>query len=354
MVSKAWKNVGLATALAGTATLGPWTSGSLLVAQEKSESRAETRAETKNTEPEAAGKYWIGIHALPIMDEALLAQLNLKDRLIVWQVMPDSPSAKAGLKRYDILLKYGDRDLATLQDLIQAVNDHGEIEATMLVLRGGKETPLKVTPTARPSEDVLLKFHQLAPQEMRPWLESRHADGLGRFNLRMLGPGIAAGAFGQAPPSFPKGLSLSVSKENDEPAKIVAKKDGKTYETTEDKLGELPEDIRHHVQGLLAPPQIAVFSNETLKNLQGASPQVQEELKKAIESAKKQGFELRSRVEEDAKGARNRVEIRRLESGPIGELRKEVDALRQEVEKLKGKDTSADKRESAEKSRDEK
>jgi hypothetical protein len=50
---------------------------------------------------------------------------------------------------------------------------------------------------------------------------------------------------------FPSDTSLMIRKEGDQPAHIVVKKDGKKFEATEDKLDELPEDIRRLVAPLL-------------------------------------------------------------------------------------------------------
>jgi hypothetical protein len=46
---------------------------------------------------------------------------------------------------------------------------------------------------------------------------------------------------------FPDDLSIEVKKEGDHPAKIHVKKGDKEWDVTEDKLGELPDDVRPHV-----------------------------------------------------------------------------------------------------------
>src|SRR5262245_15019342 len=59
-------------------------------------------------------KYWIGLLGGPIpADDALRAHLDLPENqgLRVENVVPDSPAAKAGLKRHDILLRANDQDL---------------------------------------------------------------------------------------------------------------------------------------------------------------------------------------------------------------------------------------------------
>src|SRR5690242_15061928 len=81
-------------------------------AEAKPEAKAEHKSEIRVVAIPSAGKHWIGIFASPVDDEALRSQLGLKgDRLIVVRVAPESPSAKAGVKQHDILIKFGDKEI---------------------------------------------------------------------------------------------------------------------------------------------------------------------------------------------------------------------------------------------------
>jgi hypothetical protein len=349
MRANVWRNLFAVASLLGAVAVGSAAfADDDKPADEKS--AADKPAETKRTEVRVVaipnvGKHWIGVHAMPVTDEALKSQLNLQDRLIVVQVLPDSPAAKAGVQQHDILLKIGDGDVHTIEDLIKGVSESGEKEIKLLLLRGGKEQAISVKPAERPSDEAVARIHErvIGPEDLRVWLGEHgkvETDGQGRFTLRMLGPGItAAQALGKTA-EFPNGLSISVSKENDQPAKIVAKKDGKTYETTEDKLGELPEDIRGHVERLLHARQPIRWSSDAWKKHEGKAA-VEEEVKKAIESAKKQALEQRARAENEAKAVQRRIEIHRSEAGAVETLRKELEALKKEVENLKGSEKGA-------------
>src|SRR5579864_8282548 len=68
------------------------------------------------------GDYWLGL-ALTPADDTLRSHLNLSDGqgLVVTEVYPDAPAAKAGFKANDILLKVGDKTLEGLQDLIAQI-----------------------------------------------------------------------------------------------------------------------------------------------------------------------------------------------------------------------------------------
>jgi membrane-associated protease RseP (regulator of RpoE activity)/polyhydroxyalkanoate synthesis regulator phasin len=286
-------------------------------------------------------KHWIGVQATPITDDALKAQLKLdEDRLIVVQVVPESPSAKAGVQTHDILIKFGDHELTSLDDLIKAVDENGEKKAKLQVLRAGEPTVLAIQPATRPEEARIV---ETLPQNLRVTikdaLEGKLAEaGDKELILRMLGPGIAtdarAFAWTQRGGSFPNGLSLSVTKENDQPAKIVAKKDGKTYEATEGNLESLPEDVRPHVQRVLGGTAHAwaVHAGD-LKAHHVDAAKIHAEVLKAVEGAKKKAAE----AQDHAKAVRSRVEVLRADGGPLEDLRKEVEALRKEVQKLREK-----------------
>jgi hypothetical protein len=287
---------------------------------EKSDSKALLQDNVKKTIAVrvASGKHWIGVMPVPI-DDALKSQLNLKDRLMVHHVIPETPAGKAGLQAHDILLKYGDKEIATVDDLMSAVNANSDKESKLTVLRGGKETTLTIKPGERPAEEKLqglLPKHN--PEDLTRFfgLKGDHGDTL---IWRGLGPGVLSKTLTQGS-EFPNGLSITVSKDNDKPAQIIAKKDDKTYETTADKLDILPEEIRGHVERLLRSPQIVTLN----KGAEGALRYRlhAEELQKAAE-------------EHAAKALRQHVEVRKIDGGAVGELKKEVEALRKAVEELK-------------------
>jgi hypothetical protein len=73
-------------------------------------------------------------------------QLPREHGVVVSHVLPDSPAAKAGLRRNDILLKYGDdavRDCEQVARLIR--DDKPERKVRLTYLRGGKEATADAT-----------------------------------------------------------------------------------------------------------------------------------------------------------------------------------------------------------------
>jgi serine protease Do len=66
-----------------------------------------------------------------------------RDGLLVRAVVDASPAAGAGLEQGDLLVKAGDRELATMDDLFDALDDAGEA-LTLVVVRGTEERELRV------------------------------------------------------------------------------------------------------------------------------------------------------------------------------------------------------------------
>src|SRR5215204_3232726 len=100
------------------------------------------RAQTIEPSPEEKGTY-LGVLISPV-PEVLFDQLTDLPRgqgVVVTHVLPDSPAARAGLRRHDILLDYDGqkiRDCEHFARLIQA--DKPERKVRINVLRGGRST----------------------------------------------------------------------------------------------------------------------------------------------------------------------------------------------------------------------
>lgn len=127
---------------------------------------------------------YLGVEASPI-DSALQAQVRLAKGdggLVVNYVDPESPAAKAGLQRFDILTKLGDQILVNppqLQTLIQT-KDKGT-QVTLTFIRTGETKTISVT---------------LGEKKMEAWMPSgMHPTGPGGMPM-MMPPGGGMGHMG--------------------------------------------------------------------------------------------------------------------------------------------------------------
>jgi membrane-associated protease RseP (regulator of RpoE activity) len=209
-----------------------------------------------------APQYWIGLLGSPIPPEHMLrAQVDLPENegLLVQQIVPNSPASKAGLKQYDILVKANDKALHEMQDLVDQVAAEGpkKGEIKLDVLRRGKHETVTVTPEDRPANasSAMPRPNMLGGGfGAMPFGDPN--DLLQQF--RNIGPGVIVGGNGAAASSglanMPNGVSVSVQKENDQPAHITVKRGNDTWNIVGDdpeSLKQLPDDLRPFVEQMV-------------------------------------------------------------------------------------------------------
>ena len=114
----------------------------------------ELKGDAVKIVPEMAklGQYWLGLMVGPLGDEQRKEMKMPEGQgVVVQQVVPDSPAAKAEFKEKDVLLKAGDKPLKSVEDLLAAVNEAKDKPLAVVLLREGKEHTIKVTPAKRPA-----------------------------------------------------------------------------------------------------------------------------------------------------------------------------------------------------------
>jgi serine protease Do len=104
----------------------------------------------------AERQYRIGV-TLAEADEVLRSQLRLAEGegLVVTDVVADSPAAKAGIQRHDVLTKMDGKRLSTVEAANTQIQEIKERAVSIALQRAGSEVVLSVTP--RLTEDTHLK-----------------------------------------------------------------------------------------------------------------------------------------------------------------------------------------------------
>ncbi len=249
----------------------------------KTEAAKSEATESEATESEAVPTgFWIGVQVVPV-PELFLSHFGVKDEtgslVAVDRVLPDGPAAKAGVKRGDIVLKFGDKEIRSLPDLIEQVSKAKETATNLEVVRDGAKTTLSVTPVPRP-DDVqnvpgILNLREMPrmphlghrlppnafqggqdPQQMMRQMEEffRQLQGGADSDDLLIMPPTA-----QQQKDADNGKQLSVATLTDQSGKTTIKvtqvlKDGektdkKTWEV--EKVDELPQEIQAEVNMLL-------------------------------------------------------------------------------------------------------
>lgn len=206
--------------------------------------------------------YWLGIECAPV-PAPLRAQLDVpaKQGLLVANVAPDSPAAKAGIAQYDILLRAGDKPLKEPGDLIRAIEATKEGKLAIDLIRGGKPKTVEAVPAKRPEE--ARRSPVAAPgsddwETIQKWLQGMgagaEAGGDGQRPLppfSVIRPGTIVPGDALASVPLPPNMSIVITKESNQPAKIVVRRGDEKWEAGEKELDKLPADVRPHVERML-------------------------------------------------------------------------------------------------------
>jgi hypothetical protein len=147
-----------------------------------------------------------------------------------------------------------------------------ETELPVTIVRDGKQMTLKVTPARRPTPQTQTPMRETTTQRQsslrkieEALAELRDANDGESLALYFARPGIVATNVRNV--KLPENMSISVTKEGDAPAKVHIKRDDKEWNVTVDKINELPEDVRRHVEALLSKvmhPMLSEWSRATV------------------------------------------------------------------------------------------
>lgn len=228
---------------------------SATVAEKGGQPEAKTKEAVKDRS-QSKEEYWLGIFCGPI-PEPVRAQLSIPEDqgLLVHMVTKDSPADKAGIRQYDILLEAAGKVLKSPEDLIAVVNEHKDRTFQITVLRKGKTESVSVSGERRPVKGLEsappFPGPFASPKDWENWFEwfRKQLPDRPPLTFRFYRPGIVLPP--GDPGELPKDLTIIITKQGSEPAKVVVRRGEKTWEVTEKELDKLPKDIRPHVERML-------------------------------------------------------------------------------------------------------
>jgi membrane-associated protease RseP (regulator of RpoE activity) len=215
--------------------------------------------ETDEAAPQAP-TYWLGIEGMPLDSPVLRTHLQLAGDVgvVVRAVSANSPAEKAGLREHDIIIGVAGEQVTGMPVLQQAVAGSNAKPLELKVIRLAKEMTVSVTPEEMPKEIAE------AQREGEPAgfnFNFNNIDDIfgnlparGGGEMRIIGPGMILGGQAFDAGKLPGGVSVSITRENDGPAKITVKKGDQTWTVEgndEEALKKLPEDVRPMVEQLL-------------------------------------------------------------------------------------------------------
>ncbi|MEC7775712.1 MAG: PDZ domain-containing protein [Planctomycetota bacterium] len=117
----------------------------------------------------SAGKPYLGISLAAKIPPAIAAHLEIDGGAMIIAVVEDSPAARAGLKKHDIIIKAAGQEVKSAADLRKALDSEkpnaNEDTLALVVRRGPKTLDFKVKPTDAPAKKEPPKN---TPERSRP------------------------------------------------------------------------------------------------------------------------------------------------------------------------------------------
>ena len=234
-------------------------------------------------------EYWIGVQCEDVVP-ALRSHLNLTERegMLVEAVMPESPAAKSGVERYDVILAINGKPVGTLAEIVGLVDEAKDAEMTISAIRKGKPIELKITPEKRPESVALptgppqqgfFRFEpgpgvvqewtpdqpqQDIPDDLRRMIEQlreqmeeqmKNLPESGRFRIESMPGGGFGNGFGGmqvfgGPGAGANTLQITIEPARDDAeATLTVRKNGQTWSVSQ--FSDLPESVQNDVAEVL-------------------------------------------------------------------------------------------------------
>ncbi len=271
---------------------------------------------------QASGDHFIGVVLEPV-GPPVRAQLGLEEGrgMLVGEVLKDSPAARAGLRKHDILLGCGEQVIASADDLKNVLNKSNGKELTFQIIRSGKKQEVRVKAERRSSKSVV-------QSTVKNVVTADNVAEGSPYRIHMIRPAIALESkLGD----LPEGMTVTIQKSGAKPAKIKIQKGKEKWQATEGKLDSLPEEIRGPLQrmlGGLAVPNFKVGVNVD-REWKGAKKVEMNALRTYKVDGSRIGAVIRTPDSEKQEIFRQAIQVMSKEK----EIQKKVDELQKQIDK---------------------
>jgi hypothetical protein len=320
---------------------------------------------TVNVDVVKPGQYWLGVICSPLEDELLMAHLGIDHGILVQEVVDDSPAAKAGLQKHDILVQAGEHPLKDLKTLVECTEQAQENALTLTFIRKGQQQTLAVTPTKRPArppqpaaspdKEARDEWNMLQ-ENLRDYVVVPHVvqpgEQLDGTKMLFVMPGFV---LPEQAKDFPKDLEVIITKKGEEDTKITVKRGDEQWDVDATSLDKLPADIRPHVKQMLGgqvsmtiggdhvnwstsnfpkPLVLPKITPDVLKKSFKVAPNMRIELRGL---ADKIPSDVREKVHQRLKEAQQKLEEAQTEipAATLDKIQNELKGLREQLEQLR-------------------
>ena len=205
---------------------------------------------------DAEDKFWIGVQSAPLPSD-IREFLGLDEQigLLVASVIEDSPAAKEGVQKNDVIIEVNDQPIRSLAELVHSINVRQGEAIELRLNRKGSEVVVRVTPERRPEPaqeeaNQLLQadphLNQLFHQHLMQL--NHNGENVPTASIQLWGP---AGAQDLAKVEIPDDIHFEISAVGDGPFELNIKSDEAEHTVALNELSELPDQMRVYAHAFL-------------------------------------------------------------------------------------------------------
>lgn len=194
---------------------------------------------------QSSSKYWIGAQCVPagrvkiLAENPQIGQLYRDGGLRVNSVTKDSPAAKAGLKKNDVILAFNQQTTNQICDLTKAIEKAKTNASKMQIIRDGKLKELAIRPKQRPQE----KNVEQAKDPL--WNRYRLNN-----NVKYWGGFQPSASVWNVGTALPEDVEVTMRRKGKQSPTIIVQRGDKKWTVKNGKVDELPKDVQAYVGNL--------------------------------------------------------------------------------------------------------